>query len=107
MQSNYNPYNYYQLNQYAFVNGIEGAKSYMLQPSQMIMLLDSDEPIIYKKISNSYGQATLECYKMVPITEEELKATKNQVNSEYVSKSDFENFTKKMEEFMKECKKNG
>lgn len=93
------PYgNYYQMNQYAFVNGIEGAKSYIMQPNQTIMLLDSDEPIIYKKISNSYGQATLECFKMVPISEEELKKVPNQ---EFVTKTDFDNFAKHIESLIK------
>ena len=93
--------NNYNTRQYAFVNGIEGAKSYMMQPNQMVMLLDSDNPIIYKKTSNGYGQSTIECFKMVQISEEELKGTNTQVNPEYVLKSDFDALKKKIDELIK------
>lgn len=105
MQNNYNPYNNpyqngynnsygYQnrINTYAFVNGIEGAKSYQVQPNQMVMLLDSDNPIIYKKTSNGYGQATIEAFKMIPIKEEEKP------KEEYVSKSEFEALVKRIDD---------
>ena len=65
MFNNYPYNNIYQpnTNNLIFVNGIEGAKSYQIQPSQIVMLLDSDNPIVYKKTSNSFGQATIESYK--------------------------------------------
>jgi len=99
--SYYNPYSQLKTNQYAFVNGIEGAKSFQMQPNQMVMLLDSDNPIIYKKTSNQYGQATIECFKMVPISENELKGTNVQPNQEYVLKSDFEVLVKRIDELTK------
>ena len=99
------PYNNYQPNynirQYAFVNGLEGAKSYQMQPNQMVMLLDSDNPIIYKKTSNSYGQATIECFKMVQISEEELKGINTQPQPEYVLKKDFDALAKRLDELIK------
>lgn len=108
MQNNFNTpyYNppYYgqpKTNQYAFVNGIEGAKSYQMQPNQMVMLLDSDNPIVYKKTSNGYGQATIECFKMVQISEEELRGINNQLQPEYVLKSDFEALVKRIDELTK------
>lgn len=109
--NSYNPYNNnysyngYQTtprtNQYAFVNGIEGAKSFQVQPNQMVMLLDSDNPVIYKKVSNGYGQATLECYKMVQISEEELREVNLQPQKEYVLKSDFDALVKRIDELTK------
>lgn len=107
---NYNyPYgtnNYYQQNnnirQYAFVNGIEGAKAYQVQPNQIMMLMDSDNPIIYKKTANGYGQATIEAYKMVAISESELKGTNNQPQVEYALKSDFEALKQRIDDILKD-----
>lgn len=105
MQNFNNPYGYpYSIpsqpktNQYAFVNGIEGAKSFQVQPNQMVMLLDSDNPIVYKKIANSFGQATISCFKMVEINENELKGINNQSSVEYATKAEFEALQKKLDE---------
>ena len=101
MQNNFNPYGYQnnynfqpKTNTYAFVNGIEGAKSYQVMPDQMVMLLDSDEPIIYKKAANSLGQATIQAFKLVPI--EDVKPT-----TEYVLRADFEALVKRIDELTK------
>ena len=106
--NNYNnPYgynNFYQqpkTNQYAFVNGIEGAKAYQVPPSQMMMLLDNDNPIIYKKITDSYGKAYIEYYKMVPTSEDELRGINKQCQPEYVLKADFDALVERINEFTK------
>ena len=94
MQNNFNPYGYqpnYQpypqqkVNTYAFVNGIEGAKSFQIMPNQMVMLLDSDNPLIYKKTANSYGQATIEAFELVPVKNDEKKSHEKRKN--YVKES--------------------
>lgn len=122
MQNNFNPYNnpygypynnnFYQQpqqqpKQYAFVNGIEGAKSYQVQPGQMVMLLDSDNPIVYKKVANSFGQATLDCFKLVSISENELKGINTQPNIEYATKAEFEALVKRIDELNKLVNKDG
>lgn len=111
----YNPYNFYNPypqpnygsfpqqpqsnNTYAFVNGIEGAKSYPMQPNQTVMLMDSEQPIAYMKQSNGMGQATLKYFKLVETSEEELRfASKPTV--EYVTKADFDALAKKVAELM-------
>lgn len=99
---NFNNYNQPNINQYAFVNGIEGAKSYQMQPNQIVMLLDSDKPVIYKKTANAYGQATIECFKMVSISEEELKGTNTQPQVEYALKSDFEALKQRIDDILKD-----
>lgn len=87
--NSYNPSNNYQqqtqMNHYAFVNGIEGAKSFQLQPNQTIMLMDSDNPICYMKQSNNIGQSTLRYFKLVEVSEQELRsANQMQPNADYV-----------------------
>lgn len=105
-QNSYNNYNQQRMNQYAFVNGIEGAKSFQIQPNSMVMLLDSDNPIIYKKTSNGYGQASIECYKMVQISENELRGVNTtQPTQDFVLKADFDALNKRVDEIMATLKK--
>lgn len=85
-----------QTNTYAFVNGIEGAKSYPMGPNQTVMLMDSDNPIAYMKQSNAMGQATLKYFKLVETSEAELKGSAKPA-VEYVSKADFDAFKKQVE----------
>ena len=98
-----------QTNQYAFVNGIEGAKSFQLQPNQTMMLMDSDSPICYMKSSNSMGQATLKYFRLTEVTEDELKGKVESKSKEdmtqYVLKSDFDMLSKKLEDLYKKVEK--
>lgn len=87
------------MNQYAYVNGIEGAKSYLMQPNQTVMLMDSDSPICYMKSANGMGQSTLRYFKLVEVSESDLKANQNtNINTDYVSKAEFEALSKRMDE---------
>ena len=119
MQNFNNPYgypynnNFYQQpqvqqpRQYAFVNGIEGAKSYQVQPGQMAMLLDNDNPIVYKKVANPFGQTTIEYFKLVSISENELKGINTQPNIEYATKAEFEALVKRIDELNNLINKDG
>ena len=69
--NNYNPYAY-RNNVYAFVNGIEGAKSFQIMPNQTVLLMDSDNPVCYMKTANAMGQATLRYFKLVEVSEQDL-----------------------------------
>lgn len=102
--NNYNGYNFNQYpqqpqsNQYAFVNGIEGAKSYQMQPNQTVLLMDSDASVCYMKQSNSIGQSTLRYFKLVETSEQELRGVTPQ--TEYVLKSDFDTLNSKVNELI-------
>lgn len=88
-----------QMNQYAFVNGIEGAKSFQLAPNQTILLMDSDSPLCYMKSSNGVGQSTLRYFKLTEVSENDLKSSTQQpqVNTnDYVLKADFEALSQKV-----------
>lgn len=88
-----------QSNTYAFVNGIEGAKSYPMGPNQTVMLMDSENPIAYMKQSNGMGQATLKYFRLVETSEAELRGA-SKSSSEYVSKADFEALRKRVDEML-------
>lgn len=90
-----------QANNYFYVNGIIGAKSFQMQPNQTVMLMDSDSPMCYMKQTNSMGQATLRYFKLVEISEDDLKTPQAQgvqPNVEYALKSDLEALNKKLNE---------
>lgn len=108
----YNPYNPYapqpnfgnflqqsQQNTYAFVNGIEGARSFQMAPNQTVMLMDSDNPVVYMKQSNGMGQSTIKCFKLVETSEDELKP--KPIQADYVTKADFESLAKKVDALLK------
>lgn len=57
--SNYQP---------AYVNGIEGARAYILMPNQKMYLKDSDnENVFYIKASDNDGKCTLGAFTLTPI----------------------------------------
>lgn len=69
-----NNFNYpYNTNVYYFVNGIEGAKSFAVQPNQTVLLMDSDAPMCYMKQSNGIGQSSIRYFKLTEVKEDDLK----------------------------------
>lgn len=87
-----------QMNQFAFVNGIEGAKSYQMLPNQTVMLMDSERPVVIMKQSNSMGQSTLRYYKLTEVSEQDLRTPEQQkANVEYALKTDLEALSKKLD----------
>ena len=91
------PYNYqpsyyktYPQNTYAFVNGIEGAKSFQMLPNQTMLLMDSDSLMCYMKKTNDMGQATLRAFKLEEVTTEKTA-------SEFVTREDFDTLSKKLD----------
>lgn len=68
MYNNYNPYGQqYPYVPLTFVNGIEGAKAYIVAPNQTVYLRDSDADIIYIKTADPQGRYMLKAYNMVPV----------------------------------------
>ncbi len=87
----YQPRQNYTTNQYAYVNGIEGAKAYLMNPNQTILLMDSDNPIFYLKSSNQIGQSSIRVFKF-----EEIKENIG-TNPGYALKSDLDEISKRLE----------
>lgn len=115
MNSNYNSYPYgnpnnygvtnFQRNYYAFVNGLEGAKSYPIIPNQSLMLMDSENPVCYMKSADNTGKPSLKCYKLVEISEEEL--TKKPVDPETQAlRDEISIMNKRIDELVKLMEKN-
>jgi len=68
-----------------WVQGIEGAKAYQLQPNSNVMMLDSEnDGVFYIKISDNVGMCTLRTFKY-----QEVTTTSTSPNlSDYVRKED-------------------
>lgn len=101
---NYVPYQLYPQRQpqniYAFVNGLEGAKSYNVPANQTILLMDSDQPVCYMKTSNALGQATLRYFKLTEVGENDVRTPTTPVQnntSTYVTKNEFDELVKRLE----------
>lgn len=80
-------YNYMQpqKNEYAFVDGIEGARAFQVRPNTTMLLMDSNQPICYKKQTDMMGRTVaLEIYDLVP--------HQDKPPVEYVTKAEFQAF---------------
>ena len=56
--------------QFSWVQGRAGAEAYSLAPGRSAFLMDSNEPYLYAKATDSYGRyMPLQTYKLVPVEE--------------------------------------
>ena len=86
-------------NVYAFVNGLEGAKSYIVPANQTVLLMDSEQPVCYMKTANALGQGSLRYFKLTEVSEADVRTpiTPNGSKSAYVTKEEFESLVKRIE----------
>jgi len=111
--NNYNQQNSYskqyasQMKQYAFVNGIEGAKSFQLPANQSMLLMDADHSICYMKSSDAIGKCSLRYFKLEEIDESTARSIMQPVVQQpnYALKEDVDNLSKKMDEILKKLNK--
>ena len=54
-----------------YVNGIEGAKAFMLPPNAQKLLLDSDNPFFYIKTTDQQGKPVVKRFKYIDIDAEQ------------------------------------
>lgn len=113
---NYNPYNQYQFNPYAnnisypqyqqaqqqqtnylpltFVNGIEGAKAFIVGANQTVYLKDSDSNVLFEKRADSQGKYSILAYELKQIDLNNVGKPIAQV--EYVTVADFKSLENKL-----------
>ena len=98
----YNPYQYQQqYKQYAFVNGIEGAKAFQMPTNQTMLLMDSDKPIVFMKTTDNVGKANIRYFNLTEISEADtLKQYQPQPVPEYALKSDIEALNEKIDKLL-------
>lgn len=52
---------------WVYVNGIEGARNQIVQPNQVVWMMDNNDPRIYVKAVDSMGTATLKAFTLEEI----------------------------------------
>lgn len=86
-------------NVYAFVNGLEGAKSYIVPANQTVLLMDSEQPVCYMKSANALGQGTLRYFKLTEVTEADVRTVvqPEQPKVDYATKEDIASIIQRLE----------
>ena len=85
--------------------GPESAQSYQTGPDSYVILMDSNRPVFYLKKSDSTGYAETRAFEfheiplMQPISQNQ-QIKDSQSDQEYVTKSDFEDFKKMIEDLV-------
>lgn len=92
-QPQYNMYQNYQQQpqqqiSYApltYVNGIEGAKAYIVAPNQIVYLKDSDSNTLFEKKADAQGKYTLNAYELTAIKLDDVgkKSVSEQENTSF------------------------
>lgn len=86
---NFNPYNNFSQAQgmkLERVADLETAKKYVMQPNQIVYLLDEENPFIYLKQMDNTGKTILRGFQMTEIDLNKI------TDRRYVSRDDFDNF---------------
>lgn len=90
-----------------FVNGIEGAKAFIVGANQTIYLKDSDSNILFEKKADNQGKYTIVAFELKQIdlnNFNNIKNSSNKVSDDFVTRDNlknyvtFEAFTKLQEE---------
>ena len=76
-----------------YVNGIESAKAYQLQPNQSVMLFDQNEPLMYVKTADASGFCSIKTFRMTEVTDDNTE--------KYVTHDEFEKFKAEMKKSVK------
>lgn len=82
------------------VNGKDGALNYQLANSSSILLLDTTQPVIWCKVTDPIGMATVKGYFITPI--EDTNPNIVDERKEYVSLSEFNDLKNRFDKLMEE-----
>lgn len=69
-----------------YVNGMDGAKSQIVQPGATGWMMDNNEPVIYVKTVDNMGTASLKAFRLTEISTSE----RTMDDSTYVKKDDMD-----------------
>lgn len=92
-----------QLNVFAYVNGLEGAKAFFVPPNGRVLLMDSDNPVFYMKTANAMGQTSVRTFKFEEVQDQPAPKV------DYVKQSDLTAFDvriKRLEDILSGVNKN-
>lgn len=84
-----------------YVNGIEGAKAFIVNAGQTVYLMDSDSNTLFVKTADNQGRYDLKSFNLVSSNLDNNRQTPN-VPINYVTKEDLMEFKKELLEALKE-----
>lgn len=79
-----------------FVNGIEGAKAYIVSPNSTIYLRDSDSDKIFIKSSDAQGRLMMKAYHLVEMNDDEPKQSIADLSS-FATKDELKEINEKID----------
>ena len=91
-----------QINNVLQVMGPESAQAFQIGPDSQVILMDSNKPIFYMKKSDSSGYSETKAFKFeeIPLNQEKTPTPSNNFQEEYVTKKDFEEYKKMIEDLV-------
>lgn len=103
-----NPYQQYQQPMYqtqqqvvyhplTYVNGIEGAKAFIVNAGQTVYLMDSDSNTLFIKTADTQGRYEIKSFNLIASGLDNNRQTP----TDYVTKEDFIQFKKELLEVLK------
>jgi hypothetical protein len=72
-----------------YVNGIEGAKAFILPPNTQKLLLDSDNAFFYIKTTDAQGKPSVRRFRYIDVDAEENQPKKEEPKVEYATLEQF------------------
>ncbi len=88
-----------------FVNGVEGAKAFIVHPNQTIYLKDSDSDLLFEKKADSQGKYTINAFKLTQVDYNKPFSQFNQTNViNYATLDDLSKLQTKLENMINEIK---
>lgn len=80
--------------------GPESAQAYQIGPDSQVILMDSNRPVFYVKKSDSLGYSDIKAFEFKEIPLFQSNPDQESVNSEYITKTEFEEFKKMIEDLV-------
>ena len=88
-----------------YVNGIEGAKAFILPPNAQKLLLDSDNTFFYIKTTDAQGKPSVRRFRYVDIDAEQSQPKQEQQKVSYVTLDQFADLLENFDNLKKEFEK--
>lgn len=84
------------------VMGPESAQAYQIGPDSHVILMDSNKPVFYIKRSDNTGYTETRAFEFqeIPLIQSSPQTKDIQLEPEYITKSEFEDFKKMIEDLV-------
>ena len=86
-----------------WVQGVEGAKSYLVAPNTTVLLMDADAQRFYLKSTDGTGIPNLRMFEYLEVTQsasQPVLATNENLDDKYVTRNEYNDLKKQYEEII-------